>query len=116
MAKEVIVLTVTADTFGQTVVNYLLWLPVPNGQQIALGTNVQSAWIGASSAENVAIQQGTVIEEAYQVKYPNTYSEVTIEADLVARYASRLAVFQARVNPLAFYGIYYDSATGWSAT
>ena len=114
MAKQVIVKRISNDRQGNLLVNVLNWYAVT--AQAAVPGPGQSQWSGASVAENSAISNGTVIEEAIQYSYAATTTEPTIKADLLARWGVRQTAITSAVNPNSFYGIYYDpSASGWSA-
>jgi hypothetical protein len=112
MAKEVIVLTVSQTDSLTLAVNYLLWLtttsPIPK-------PNFNSVWTGPSAAETAALQAGTTIELQRTRNFPPTATKAQIEALLQADYTAAQAAQNAATPSGAYYGIYYDSVSGWSA-
>lgn len=114
MAKEVVVLRTFLGPGGDRNVNFLLWLSVPAGSEIPIPGGT-SDWAGASAAENTAIANGQILEEVYSTQYPQTMTVAQIKADLVSRYNARQAQVTARPNPNQFYGVFFDSVSGWSA-
>jgi hypothetical protein len=115
MAKQAIILTVARGSGGDVDVTWLFWLPVPAGQQIPLTLTTVSAWTGATAVDNTAIQNGTVIEEVHEAQFPVSMTKAQIQAAIVAAYNTRTAQFAARQNPNQYFGIFFDSVTGWSA-
>jgi len=112
MAKEVIILEVNTNTPNQMAVHYLLWLtstkPVPR-------PNFNSQWTGASAGETSALQAGTVVEESYSVTFPQSFGTGNIKTFVQDHYNDRQAYFTSQTQPGQYYGVYYDSSTGWSA-
>src|SRR5712664_4038151 len=98
MAKQIIVLRVGKGPGGDLDINYLFWLAIPVGQEILI-PNAASAWTGASAAENTALANGTVIEEAYETQVPSGTTKATIQTGLVTRFNARQAQINARQNP-----------------
>ena len=114
MAKQLIVMRVAKGPGGDNNVSFLMWLAVASGREVPIPGAV-SQWTGASAAENTAIAAGQVIEEPYSIQYPVTMTKAQIEADLVSRFTARQAQIAALPNPNQFFGVFFDSATGWSA-
>jgi hypothetical protein len=112
MAKQIIVLEVSAPQGGQLGVNYLFWFPVTVGQESP--RPAVSGWAGASTAENSDLQAGRVIEEFYSDNFPNTFTSAQIKAALVAQYNARKAYLLTLPARGAFYGLNFDG-TVWSA-
>lgn len=114
MAKQIIVLVTGKGPGGDTLVNWLFWLAVAAGRELPLPGAV-SAWTGASVAENAAIAAGTVIEVAHAAQYPANFTKSQIEAKLSAQFTTEQAALTAAPNPMQFFGVFFDSVTGWSA-
>jgi hypothetical protein len=113
MAKQIIVLRTNVGPGGDTNVNVLGWYAVTTQKAVPIVNGV-SIWSGASGPENAAIAAGTVVEEAYQIQYPSTYSTAQIKADLISKWTARQSAITAQPNPNAYFGIFFDSSTGWS--
>jgi hypothetical protein len=115
MAKQIIIQRVAKGPGGDLDIQYLFWLAVPTGQEIPLAATVTSAWTGASALENTALQNGTVIEEAHETQVPTGTTKAAIENGLLNHFNNRQAQLNARQNPNQYYGVFFDSVTGWSA-
>jgi hypothetical protein len=115
MAKEIIILRVTTGPGGDTNVGLAAWFAVAAGREIPPTRTVTSAWPDASAAEVAAIQAGQVIEEVYSFQYPVTFTKAQIQTDLVSKWNARAAQIAARPNPNQFFGVFFDSVSGWSA-
>ena len=114
MAKQIIVLDVTKPNGTDVNVHCLFWLYPPVANQVPV-PNAVSEWRAAQTADNTNLQTGAVIEESYSWQYPPGMTKAQIEADLLSKYNARVIQFNAQLNPNAYYGIFYDSGTGWSA-
>jgi len=116
MAKEIIALRVRPGSGSTNIdVTWLFWLAVPAGQEIALPVGAASVWPGASAAENAAIQAGQVIEEQHGAQWPAGTPAATIKAALVSAFTARQAIVNGQPNPNQYFGVFFDSVTGWSA-
>ena len=112
--KRIIVLT---QNVSESEVNYsvLFWFSITSGmrtqtagsQWVANGTSV-----GASTAENQAIQAGTVLEEAHSFTFPVSTPIADIEAVLLQSWTNRNTQING-IGPNQFYGAFNDSTTGW---
>jgi len=67
-------------------VNVVLWYPITSGQKTTSGI---SAWPNASTAENAAIQNGSVLEEAASFQFPVGLPAASIEAYLLQYWTNR---------------------------
>lgn len=114
MAKQIIVQRIEKGPGGDNNVGVVAWFAVAAGREIPIA-NAVSIWSGASASENAAIAAGQVIEESYSAQYTLTTTKSQIQADLVAKFNARQAVITARPNPNLFFGVFFDSVTGWSA-
>jgi hypothetical protein len=114
MAKQIIVQRIEKGPGGDNNVGVVAWFAVAAGREIPIA-NAVSVWPGASVAENAAIAAGQVIEESYSAQYTLTTTKAQIQADLVAKFNARQAQITARPNPNLFFGVFFDSVTGWSA-
>lgn len=110
MAKQIIVLNRQISETDQ-IIEVVFWFSITQGAE-AVTSN--SLWNGASSAENTAIQNGSVKEEAFTFTYPVSLAATNIKADLQQRWTNRNAEIGG-IGPAVYYGIYLDNSTGWSA-
>jgi hypothetical protein len=110
--RKIIVLDISSGDPGETVVNYLMWIPVPVGQEIPTSLT-RSQFRNASPSEITALSSGTVIEEFHTAKYSSGFTAAQAEADLVIRYNNRMTAFAGRLNPNQFYGVSWDG-TIWA--
>lgn len=126
MSKEIIVLEVSKPNGSDLNVHWLFWLYPVSGREVPLpvqhnndgsvsATPIYSIWRGASTADQAALGSGTTIEEEYSAQYPAGSTKAQIQADLVSKYNARAAQLASQQNPNQFYGVFFDSATGWSA-
>jgi hypothetical protein len=114
MAKEIIVLDVSTGPGGDLSVNVLAWFAVPVANQ-APKPGAASLWRGAAAADTANLQSGAVLEESYNFQFAQGTTKVAIQAYFVNAYNARAAVIAALPNPNQFYGVFFDSVTGWSA-
>lgn len=110
MAKELIVLTRNSNGTEETF-SVAMWYSITSG---ALPVTSNSAWSGASSAENTAIQNGSVIEEVRSFTFPVGTPSSAIKATLQQAWTERQAQLGG-VGPAVYQGVFFDSSTGWSA-
>lgn len=112
MAKRVIILGVSLSNPFNTA-TAVFWYPVTqaNTQRPQAGGSV---WAGASTAENTAIQNGTVIEESQSFQIPTGLTLAQAEAILLQYWTTRNAQING-FGPNLFNGVFNDSVTGWSA-
>jgi len=110
MAKQIIVLGVSQSS-TQFQVNALFWYPITSGIQTRTSG---SQWSGASSAENLAIQNGTVLEEGQSFAFPVGTLTATIKDVLNKAWTQRNSALGG-IGPNLYNGVFYDSATLWSA-
>jgi hypothetical protein len=109
-AKQIIVLG-QQQTGTQIVINVVFWYPITSG---ALAQTKGSLWVGASAAENTAIQNGTVLEESQSFDFPVGTTATTIKDVLNKAWTQRNTALGG-VGPNMFNGIFFDSVSGWSA-
>lgn len=107
--KQIIVLETFPLPGGVSQVNCLFWFPVIPGREIPR-PGATTVFRTASTAEVQAIQQGTVVEEAFQHHVPPSTPQATVQTQLQAIYANRKAAFDAKPNPNQFYGLAWDGA------
>ena len=110
MAKQIIILGVTTTPLLNSM-NCVFWYPISSSPKPVSGI---SGWAGASSAENQAIQAGTVLEEVGSFQFPVGFATASIKAFLLQYWTNRNAQL-AGVGPGQFANVFDDSITGWSA-
>jgi hypothetical protein len=114
MAKQVIILGSSAAVGGMTNISFALWI-VPSGSQVVPNPGFVSAYAGASATEISSLQAGTTVEITNNATYPSSFSLATIEADLLTKYTAAQAAYTSGVNPIQYYGTYYDGVlTSWT--
>jgi len=113
MAKNIIVLKQKNDN-GYIEVQYLFWLAVPVAMQTFFADDTKkSIWLGAITADNTALQNGSVLEILGTSSYTLGTSTAVIGADLLNKFNSSQTLLNNN-NNYHFYGTYYDSVTGWT--
>jgi len=115
--KRVIALSVQPNG-SSIIITAAFWYNITSG--ITPKPTASSQWIaspnspGASTADNTAIQNGTVIEEVELFPFPLGVQPTTIKDVLVSRWTVRNGELNGQ-GPDIYYGIFNDSVTGWSA-
>lgn len=112
--KRVIVLTYSSNG-TQMQVTGVMWYAITTGARpqtsgslwVASGTST-----GASTAENQAIQAGTIYEETFSQVFPVSTPTATIESDLIQYWTDRNAQIAGNGANI-YYGVWYDG-TSWS--
>src|SRR5690349_9887957 len=108
MAKQIIVLDQNSDGTNQTI-RFAFWFPVTAG--ITPQPTFVSAWSGASTAENTALQNGTVKEELYFHTFPLGTPTANIKAVVNQAWTQRNTQING-IGPNQYFGVFFDSATG----
>lgn len=85
MANQIIV-TGSTNSGIMLSLNLVFWYPISTGAKATSGV---SAWSGASTAENTAIQNGSILEETTTFQFPNGLSAASIEAFLLQYWTNR---------------------------
>src|SRR6266516_819663 len=90
---------------------YVLWADVPVVRRsFYANANAKSAWTGATTADNTALQDGSVAEEVSIQSVPIGTSLIQVENFLQARWQA----FQDKItssNPWLHYGSTWDGVT-----
>lgn len=110
MAKQIIVLGKTTNGATDNL-SLVFWYAISSG---ALVRTNGSEWSGASTAENTAIQNGTVLEEQQAFSFPVGTATTTIKDVLNKAWALRNSQING-IGPAQYAGVFFDSSTGWSA-
>jgi hypothetical protein len=110
MAKQIIVLGVSQNDTSQNI-SCVFWYAINSGLRTQ---TAGSLWIGASAAENQAIQSGAVLEESQSFSFPVGTLAATIKDVLNKAWTQRNSALGG-IGPNTFNGIFFDSVTGWSA-
>ena len=89
---------------------YVLWADVPvERQSFYANANAKSAWREALTADNAALQNGSVVEEVSVQSVPTGTSLIQVENFLQARWQA----FQDKItssNPWLHYGSTWDGS------
>lgn len=109
--REIIILNNIKTANGDNDFRYVFWLSVPTYLQVA--STVVSQVPGITTAEQTALNNGSVREVAGEKQYPAAWTASQIGADLVTSFNTA----QTNLNNVAptknYTGTYYDSVTGW---
>jgi len=111
MAKQIIVLDQNSDGTNQTY-RFAMWYSV--NPSTASPQASGSQWTGASATDNQAIQAGTIKEEIYFHTFPVGTPTTAIKPVVQQAWTARNAQIN-NIGPNQYYGVFFDSATGWSA-
>lgn len=112
-AKQIIDLGSVANPDNATVIlSYLYWFTTayPNPLPCPNGVCPQSAWTGASAAENAAIVAGTTVETFGHLKIAASTSAATVQTNVITQYNAMQVGFAGYL--LA--GGYYWNGISWS--
>jgi hypothetical protein len=110
MAKQIIIIGAAADNIMLNV-SCVFWFPVTSGVKTQSSGSV---WTGASTAENTAIQNGSVQEEPTSFSFPVGLAAANVKAFLLQYWTNRNARI-AGVGQALYSGVFDDSVSGWSA-
>lgn len=113
MAKKIIVLDTNSSDGGFISIRAALWFPLAN--PIVQPPSTDSAWPGRSQAEVDALRSGVVREEVRHFVFAVGTSTAVMKAALEADWSARAAFLATQPPPGQFFGVFFDSATGWSA-
>jgi hypothetical protein len=112
--KQIIVLEVTEQN-NELIVSGVFWLPISTGAlpqtNGSIWTAVSGVSAGASSAENTAIEAGTVKETPFTLNFPLGTPIATIQTTLLQAYTEAAASTSTQ-GPAQYYGTYYNG-TSW---
>lgn len=108
--KKVICLGKSSNA-GYDTYQFAMWYTITSG--LAPRT-AGSAFTGATTPENTAIQSGSVLEEIESYTVPTGIQPTTIKDIALCRWAVRQSQLNG-VGPQQYFGVYDDSVTGWSA-
>ena len=110
MAKQIIVTSYSQNDTSMTI-GCVFWYPITQGAKAQASG---STWSGASTAENQAIQNGSVLEEGQSFSFPVSAAVTTIKDVLNKAWTQRNNAI-AGIGPAQYFGVFYDSSTLWSA-
>ena len=114
MANKQIIILDRLDLPSDNSFRYALWAAVPvSRQSFYANATAVSAWSGASTAENTAIQAGQIVEKVDHFSAPAGTTIAQIQAILIAAWN----VWQNHItneNPWSRYGTFFDGTT-WTA-
>jgi hypothetical protein len=110
MAKQIVVLgKSTSGPYDNY--QFAFWYPITSG---ALARTAGSVWPGASTSENTAIQNGSVLEEVESIQVPINTATATVKDLANKRWVTRNSEFNS-IGPNQYNGVFFDSVSGWSA-
>ncbi len=115
MATQIVVLTQQTQQ-NYITINYLFWLSVPTAMQAyyaAQNSTIKSAWIGASTAQTTALQNGSVLEVQGTLSFSSDTSVSTMGTALVTAFNTAQTNLNSSIT-LQYYGSFYDSVNGWT--
>lgn len=113
MAARVKIIVLEKDP-SEPVYRYVLWADVPiERQPFYANPTAQSAWTGATASDLTALQNGSVVERAGELRLKTDGTLAQAQAELQTRWAA----FQNDItsqNKWARYGTTWDG-TNWTA-
>jgi hypothetical protein len=115
MATQQVIVLENFSNETETTYTGLFWFPITSG--IRPQTN-GSAWTasgssaGATTAENAAIEAGTIIEIGWSYTFPNNFAIADVQAFLQQAWANKNVQING-VGPNLYYG-YWWNGTSWS--
>ena len=112
MRQIIILETLRGTGQGDTSIRHALWFAVPVARRVSKPT-AASAFRDALPLETAALQDGSVIEEVYEIQIPSGQTGAQIKATLEARYLASQAELTALPNINSYYGTSWDG-TIWS--
>lgn len=116
MAKQVVVLESNQLDPLTMNVRYLLWITKTKAIPLP---NAVSQWTGANASETQALKDGTVVEipksRTFAVSGTAAALKSQIQSVLAADYTATQAASDSVTQSGQFYGVFFDSSTGWSA-
>lgn len=117
MAKQIHVLDQVNDSPGLRRIRVVFWYPIIGTAQVPKpGFVSQAPAANIAPADQSALESGALLEEAWDIPFATSYTTTQMKAEINARYTDRAAAIAALPNARAFYGVFYDPATGgWSA-
>lgn len=121
MARQIIILETRRLTDGSNTIAGVNWFPIASvPAQVPLPgfTSVCANLTGGAAMtapEQAALIAGTTREELFLLNYSSATSTATIKADLQKRYVDRTAAIALEPPIRQFYGVSFDSVSGWSA-
>ncbi len=110
MSNQIIILGSSINSVMLTL-NLVFWYPITSGQKTTAGV---SAWPNASTAENTAIQNGSILEEGASFSFPVGTAVANIEAYLLQYWTNRNAQLNG-VGP-GLYQNYGYTGSAWSTS
>lgn len=120
MARQIIILETRKGVDGVTNVSGANWFAIAaaNARVPRLGFISAAAGLTAAKAitpaEQTALEDGSVREEAFTVQLAASTTNAQIQAELVRRYTDRAAAIATEPPTRQFYGSSWDGAT-WTA-
>jgi len=109
MANQIIILGSNINSVFTTV-NMVFWYPITTGAAAISGI---SAWPKASTAENAAIQAGTILEEQQTFQFPTGFTTAQMEEYCLQYWTNRNAQLGGQ-GPGMFANTGYNG-TAWVA-
>jgi hypothetical protein len=110
MSKQIIIIGAASDNIMLSV-SCVFWFPVASGAKAQTNGSV---WTGASTAENTAIQNGSVQEEQTSFSFPVGLAVASVKAFLLQYWTNRNARIGG-VGQALYANVFEDSVNGWSA-
>lgn len=116
MAKQIHILEQSGVQDGQRTIKCVFWFPIAGAAKVPKPGYVSFApAVNVSAADQSALEDGSVLEETVLIPFPTSYSTTQLKAIINARYTDRAAALALAPAARAFYGVFYDSVTAWSA-
>jgi hypothetical protein len=118
MAKQIHVLDQqTGSDDGTRTIRCVFWYPVIGvTRQIPIpGFKSNAPAANVSVQDQADLESGALLEEMLVFAFPTSYTTAQMKALINQRYTDKAAAIAADPAKRAFYGVFFDSVTGWSA-
>ncbi len=115
MARQITVLEQESLGGGTRIVHGVFWFPVAAGPRQVPRPGLVSKATAVTTQEQTDLEAGLTREEPFAIEMPAGYPVAPVKALLQARYTDRAAAILLEQAARNFYGVTFDSVTGWSA-
>lgn len=116
MARQITVLDQNDDKVtGTRRVTCVFWLTISAPTNRVPKPAFSSKATAVTGPEQADLESGLVREEVQVFEFPTSYTTTQMKALINARYTDRATAVAAESAVRQFYGVTYDSVSGWSA-
>lgn len=115
MARQITVLEQFFGDAGTRIINLVFWYPIAVQAARVPKPSFKSAAPTVTPQEQADLEAGVVREEVLSMQFPTSYNTTQLKAEINARYTDKATAVATEPAVRAFYGVLFDSVTGWSA-